>query len=96
MYVVDLVADQHREHHARADPAGRARPRRHRGRHHPRSLRRSPSASLDKLAAVGIDYDDVVRTLEDEGVEKFEASWTDLIDAVQKELERKPEVDADE
>ena len=44
---------------------------------------------LDKLAAVGIDYDDVVRTLENEGVEKFEVSWTDLIAAVQKALDEK-------
>jgi transaldolase len=44
---------------------------------------------LDKLAAVGIDYDDVVLTLEREGVEKFEASWVDLIAAVEKELEQK-------
>jgi transaldolase len=46
-------------------------------------------AVLDQLAAVGVDYDDVVRTLEDEGVEKFEASWTDLIAAVQKKLDEK-------
>jgi len=44
---------------------------------------------LDQLAAVGIDYDDVVLTLEREGVEKFEASWVDLIAAVEKELEQK-------
>ena len=44
---------------------------------------------LDDLAAVGIDYDDVVRTLEDEGVEKFETSWTELIAAVQKALDEK-------
>ncbi|MGI8992859.1 MAG: transaldolase [Nocardioidaceae bacterium] len=30
---------------------------------------------LDDLAAVGVDYDDVVRVLEDEGAKKFEASW---------------------
>jgi transaldolase len=46
-------------------------------------------AVLDQLAAVGIDYDDVVLTLEHEGVEKFEASWVDLIAAVEKELEQK-------
>ena len=46
-------------------------------------------AVLDKLAAVGIDYDDVVLTLENEGVEKFEASWVDLIAAVQKALDEK-------
>jgi transaldolase len=44
---------------------------------------------LDKLAAVGIDYDDVVATLESEGIEKFEVSWTELISAVQKKLDEK-------
>jgi len=46
-------------------------------------------AVLHELAEVGIDYDDVVLTLEREGVEKFEASWVDLIAAVEKELEQK-------
>jgi transaldolase len=39
-------------------------------------------ATLDALAGVGIDYDDVVRVLEEEGVQKFEASWTELLDGV--------------
>ena len=43
---------------------------------------------LDDLAQIGIDYDDVVRVLEEEGVEKFEASWNELIDSVQKELDK--------
>lgn len=37
---------------------------------------------LDKLEDVGIDYDDVVETLEREGVEKFTASWHDLLEKV--------------
>ena len=37
---------------------------------------------LDDLAAAGIDYDDVVATLEREGVEKFAASWNELLDGV--------------
>lgn len=44
---------------------------------------------LDGLAAVGVDYDDVVAVLEREGVEKFEASWVDLVGSVQAELEGK-------
>jgi transaldolase len=44
---------------------------------------------LDKLAAIGIDYDDVVATLEREGIEKFSASWSDLLTAIDKELEQK-------
>jgi transaldolase len=43
---------------------------------------------LDSLAELGIDYDDVVQVLEDEGVDKFEAAWNELIDSVQDELER--------
>ena len=39
------------------------------------------------LAAVGVDMDDVVQVLEDEGVQKFEASWVELLDGVQKSLD---------
>jgi transaldolase len=38
------------------------------------------------LKEAGVDYDDVVRVLEEEGVEKFEASWTELLDTVKGEL----------
>jgi transaldolase len=34
---------------------------------------------LAALAEVGVDYDDVTQTLEDEGVEKFVASWHELL-----------------
>jgi transaldolase len=43
---------------------------------------------LDDLADMGIDYDDVVQVLEDEGVDKFEVSWNELLEAVQSELKR--------
>ena len=33
----------------------------------------------DDLAAAGLDYDDVVATLEQEGVEKFADSFADLL-----------------
>ncbi|MFE1914616.1 transaldolase [Streptomyces anandii] len=33
---------------------------------------------LDELAGLGIDYTDVVQMLEDEGVQKFDASWDEL------------------
>src|ERR1700744_91130 len=42
---------------------------------------------FDKLTAVGIDLPDVFKVLEDEGVEKFEKSWQELIDATQKQLD---------
>ncbi|MFE9168582.1 transaldolase [Streptomyces kebangsaanensis] len=45
-------------------------------------------ADLDALERLGISYDDVVQVLEDEGVEKFEASWNDLLKSTEAELER--------
>jgi transaldolase len=35
-------------------------------------------AVLGELASLGIDYDDVVQVLEDEGVNAFDASWDHL------------------
>ncbi|MHC9292711.1 transaldolase [Mycobacterium sp. LTG2003] len=43
--------------------------------------------TFDKLAAVGIDLPDVFKVLEDEGVEKFEKSWQELLDATQGQLD---------
>jgi transaldolase len=44
-------------------------------------------AALAALAAAGIDYADVVATLEDEGVRKFEDSWGELLESVRRALE---------
>ncbi|RCV49922.1 transaldolase [Marinitenerispora sediminis] len=44
-------------------------------------------ADLDALAEVGVDYDDVVRLLEDEGVQKFEKSWEGLLGGVSQQLD---------
>jgi transaldolase len=41
---------------------------------------------LDDLAALGIPYDDVIDTLEREGVDKFEASWLELLKSVESQL----------
>lgn len=38
------------------------------------------------LESVGVDMSDVIATLEREGVEKFEASWQELLDGVSKSL----------
>ncbi|MBX7266066.1 transaldolase [Micromonospora sp. Llam7] len=38
------------------------------------------------LASVGVDLADVIDTLEREGVQKFEASWHELLDGVRKSL----------
>ena len=37
---------------------------------------------LDELSEAGIDYDDVTRTLEEEGVKKFSDSFDDLLDGI--------------
>jgi transaldolase len=42
---------------------------------------------FDKLEAVGVDLRDVFVVLENEGVEKFEASWHELLDATKAELD---------
>src|ERR1700758_4329791 len=41
---------------------------------------------FDKLEAVGIDMADVFVVLENEGVEKFVESWTELLEETQKQL----------
>jgi transaldolase len=41
---------------------------------------------LDQLGALGIEYDDVVETLEREGVQKFEASWAEMAESVAEQL----------
>lgn len=43
---------------------------------------------MDALAKVGIDYDDVIATLEQEGVDKFVTSWNELLDTVSGQLEK--------
>lgn len=41
---------------------------------------------LDDLAGLGIEYADVVATLEREAVEKFEQSWLELLQSVERQL----------
>ncbi|GAB2792147.1 transaldolase [Streptomyces daliensis] len=53
-----------------------------------RSNYKDAQAVLDAIAKLGISYDDVVQVLEDEGVEKFEASWNDLLSSTEAELKR--------
>ncbi|MEU8418428.1 transaldolase [Amycolatopsis japonica] len=51
---------------------------------------KGPDAQVvfDKLRVVGINIDDVFKVLEDEGVEKFEKSWTELLETVTGQLEK--------
>jgi transaldolase len=41
---------------------------------------------MDDLAKVGVDYDDVIETLEREGVEKFVKSWDELVATIDGQL----------
>jgi transaldolase len=44
-------------------------------------------ALFEQLAEVGIDFDDVLVVLEDEGVDKFVKSWQELVETVSGQLE---------
>ena len=44
--------------------------------------------TFEQLKSVGIDMDDVVRVLEDQGVEKFVTSWMELLGTVETELSK--------
>lgn len=41
---------------------------------------------FDAIAAVGVDFSDVFKVLEDEGVSKFVDAWTDLLGATEEQL----------
>ncbi len=47
------------------------------------------SEVFSALAGVGVDIDDVYQVLEDEGVEKFDASWQELTSTVSEQLTRR-------
>ena len=42
---------------------------------------------LDELRSVGVHYDDVVRVLEEEGVQKFTESFMDLLEGIERKRE---------
>jgi len=44
---------------------------------------------FEDLAGLDISYEDVVTVLEEEGVTKFAASWQELLETIQAELERR-------
>ena len=85
MYVVDLVvADT-----VNTMPEGTIRATADHGKllgdtvHGTYDASRQVFADLEKL---GIGYDDVVQLLEDEGVSKFEASWTQLLETISAKM----------
>ena len=48
----------------------------------------TPSPSSTQIEAVGIDLTDVFLVLENEGVEKFKKSWTELVETVRGQMEK--------
>src|SRR4051794_2739723 len=45
-------------------------------------------AILQRLEEVGVDFEDVLLTLEHEGVDKFKKSWTELVETVKGQMEK--------
>jgi transaldolase len=87
MYVADLVAPDT----VNTMPEGTIDATRDHGEIQPDTITSSYDDArkvMDDLADLGISYDDVVKVLEDEGVSKFEASWTELVSTVQSELDK--------
>ncbi|QCB93518.1 transaldolase [Cellulomonas shaoxiangyii] len=58
-------------------------------------LQEASAALLDRLEALGISVDEVTEHLEVEGLEKFEASWTELLETVENGLRDAPTAGAD-
>lgn len=49
---------------------------------------RDAAQVMKDLESLGVSYDDVIATLEKEGVEKFVTSWNELLDTVRGQLEQ--------
>jgi transaldolase len=45
------------------------------------------ATTFESLRSVGVDLDDVFLVLETEGVEKFKASWIELVDTVKGQIQ---------
>jgi transaldolase len=46
------------------------------------------AAILERLAEVGVDFEDVLEVLETEGIEKFKKSWDELVDTVSGQMKK--------
>ncbi|HEX6523404.1 MAG TPA: transaldolase [Streptosporangiaceae bacterium] len=85
MYVVDLVVNDT----VNTMPEGTIKATADHGQLHGDAVHgtydesRKVFADLEKF---GISYDDVVQVLEDEGVSKFAASWSELLETIKKEM----------
>ena len=78
MYVDELVAPDTVNTMPEKTMEAVRRPRRDRRRPGHRRSYDEARQVMDDLERLGIDYDDVIATLEDEGVDKFVTSWQEL------------------
>jgi transaldolase len=85
MYVVDLVAPDTVNTMPEATLRATADHARLRGDRVHGTYDESRKVFAD-LAALGIGYDDVVRVLEEEGVEKFAASWNEFLGTIEANM----------
>ena len=85
IYVEELIAPGTVNTMPESVITGVRRPRRDPRRHGHRPYAQAQRV-MDDAARLGVDLDDVFQVLEDEGVEKFEASWTELLEDVKKSL----------
>ena len=79
MYITDLVVAEHREHDAGEDHDGFRRSRRGTRRHGEQAPRREAQQVLDDLERSASPTTTWSTYSRSEGVEKFEASWTELV-----------------
>jgi transaldolase len=85
MYVTELVAPQT----VNTMPEATLRAAAADGRLHGDAIRGTYQASrrvFDELGDLGIGYDDVVAVLEEEGVQKFAASWNELLETIATQM----------
>jgi transaldolase len=85
MYVTELVAP----HTVNTMPESTMHATAERGQLHGDTMRGSYGAAREvwrQLEELGVPYDDVVKVLEDQGVEKFETSWVELLDTIDREM----------
>jgi transaldolase len=85
MYVTELVAP----HTVNTMPEATMHATAQHGELHGDTIRGTYDAAREvwrQLEGLGVSYDDVVKVLEEQGVQKFEASWVELLDTISREM----------
>jgi len=85
MYVTELVAP----HTVNTMPESTMHAAAQHGELHGDTIRGTYDAAREtwrQLEELGVSYDDVVKVLEEQGVQKFEASWVELLDTISREM----------